>query len=521
MISLLAFKNPKLFPLWVTLSVGMVVVLGHFKVFPIASFIATVFFLLFIFWALRNPRAVFSVFLATIVLEHIPLMSVGGIDFRWYQVVAVSLGIGLLIRFLRGKEDIRSYFLSFKWYDIAIAGLFIVSILSALMKGGVAMKQSIVLLSFVVLYFLVRYFIRSRKEILQSVPFLAGSFFVVSIYGIAQNVLFLSGEFSGQVMAGRPNATFTEADWLGVYAGVSVVFYSVLTLSSLMFLHKGSRRYGASRILSYEMLILAWVILILTVARSAWLATAIGMSVMGLVALYKQGFLGVVHWGRDIFITGVVAMFLVFGLHLTPFELGNRIQSVGTGLQEITIACQGGGDGAIPQMINRAEDLQLSKCKQINLEEIREYESRGYNVQKVFRKDPTIEIRKDIWVTALREIQQQPALGIGWGNIGSILGTDENGASLNSSNIFLEFWLGSGVLGFLGIMCIFGWALILGVRLSCSENKEEYIIGLAILGMGIVFLVANLFNAGHFLAIFWVWLAIAFSYSFKTKPKEI
>ncbi len=520
MISLKVFKSLKLLSFWTTLGIGMIVVLDHFEVFPVALFTAAVFFLLFLIWAFWKPKAVFGVFLATIVLEHVPLASVGGVDLRWYQVVAVSLAIGLLLRFFMGKEDLKGFMLSLKWVDAILGVVFVMSIFSAQFNGGVAMKQSLVLASCIFIYFLARYFMRSRGDILRSLSFFVGSFFIVSVYGVAQNILFLSGGVSNEVMAGRPNATFTEADWLGVYASVGVVLYSIFVLSLVGDSKETSKRYMSFRVLSYEMLILSWVLLILTVARSAWSASVVGLVAVGSVLLCKKGFFSVIDWGKNVLATGVLAVCLVFGLHLTPFELGNRIQSVGSGLQEITIACQGGVDRVVPRVIDRMEDLQRNGCQQIDLEEIGSYESQGYTVQKVFRKDPTVEIRKTVWATTAQQIQEHPILGIGWGNIGAILGTDKSGASLNSSNIFLEFWLGSGMVGFLGIIGIFGWALVSGFRSSWSEDGETRLFGLAILGIGMVFLVANLFNAGHFLAIFWVWLAVVHSHSFRMDHRK-
>lgn len=504
-------KMKQLFPIWVTLGIACIILLGHFGWFPLPAWIVGVIFLVLIGLTIWKPVKIFGIFLSTITLEYIPLGVFGGADLRWYQITGVALFFGLIVRYFLGKEDLKKYGNTLGWIDGVVGTIGFASVISAMLGGGAAPKQTMVFFSFIFLYFLTRYFIRNRRDIVQTFPFFIGSFFIVALYAIAQNVLFSLGLPSGETMPGRPNGTFPEADWLGLYAGIGVIFSSLCLLAVQRLYRMNSKKQWAFRAFSYELGVLAWILLIITVARSAWISTVIGLSLMMMV-LWRVSNLGwVIQWGKQVFITAVVGLVLVLSLGLTSFELGNRVQSTGSGLQEITIVCEGGEDAIVPQVIENVGELEQYGCQQINLEEINDFSSRGFAVGKVFRKDPTVEIRKRIWGSAWEMIRKHPIMGIGWGNSGETFGTDANGASLNSSNLFLEFWLGSGMIGFVGMVYIFGYIFARSIRLlmrsKINSNHNLFLFG--ILGITTMIFVFSLFNAGQFLAIFWVFLAIA------------
>jgi O-antigen ligase len=101
-------------------------------------------------------------------------------------------------------------------------------------------------------------------------------------------------------------------------------------------------------------------------------------------------------------------------------------------------------------------------------------------------------------------------LGIGWENIPTVLGKDERGANLNSSNIFLETYLGSGLIGFLSLLIILGTIFLRALISFFKENDLEqkaFALFIVISLLGII--IFNLFNAGIMLGFFWVWLGIA------------
>jgi O-antigen ligase len=89
------------------------------------------------------------------------------------------------------------------------------------------------------------------------------------------------------------------------------------------------------------------------------------------------------------------------------------------------------------------------------------------------------------------------------------LGKDERGASLNSSNIFLEIWLGSGILGFIAFLSV--WVYIFGKSIyeffkSNSEILNIFSLFIATSWLGLT--IANLFNAGILLGFLWVYIAV-------------
>ncbi|HLN18915.1 MAG TPA: hypothetical protein VK255_01965, partial [Patescibacteria group bacterium] len=95
-------------------------------------------------------------------------------------------------------------------------------------------------------------------------------------------------------------------------------------------------------------------------------------------------------------------------------------------------------------------------------------------------------------------------------NIGNVLGNDERGTPLNSSNIFLEVWLGAGSIGLICFVILLGYILIKSIKnfYHATENLQKTLnLFIIISWFGLV--VINLFNAGLFLGIFWVWLAIS------------
>ncbi|HLC95137.1 MAG TPA: hypothetical protein VJH89_01490, partial [Patescibacteria group bacterium] len=129
----------------------------------------------------------------------------------------------------------------------------------------------------------------------------------------------------------------------------------------------------------------------------------------------------------------------------------------------------------------------------------------GAYVTEVFRDDPNVHLRQDIYKKSMAFGREHWFAGIGFGVIGQYLGTDERGVGLNTSNLFLEIWLGSGLMGIAAFgMLWFGlgyrW-LSLGIR---QQNAGALIVG----SVWIATTVFNLFNAGLLLGWFFVFLAL-------------
>jgi hypothetical protein len=207
---------------------------------------------------------------------------------------------------------------------------------------------------------------------------------------------------------------------------------------------------------------------------------------------------------------------IVYLLNLTDFQLGNRIQSTGTGLQKITVACDPNCDAETRQclvsagaIIDNISELTQYACYHINLEDIEKEKAAGNIISEIYRKDPNVNIRAEIYQKSQQEIKKNPILGIGWGNIGKILGTDERGTPLNSSNIFLEVWLGSGLLGILAFVAILGYILFNAIRnFFHTSDRMQKTFSLFVIVSWFGLVIFNLFNAGILLGFFWVWLGI-------------
>ncbi len=221
---------------------------------------------------------------------------------------------------------------------------------------------------------------------------------------------------------------------------------------------------------------------------------------------------------KNLLIVGAVSLGIVFIFRLTNFQLASRAQST-NGMQKITIACNS-PVLFVNDKIGSLSDLAQHDCWHINLEEIVGQKAEGRFIQEVYRPDPNVGIRAKIYGVAFEQIKQHPLLGIGWGSISNILGTDERGSGLNASNIFLEIWLGSGLLGFLSFVILLGYIFVSSCGRFVATNGSDVAATFILLGLFAIF-VPNLFNSGIFLGFVWVFLSIAVGLSGKKKAMQV
>ncbi|MDH4330653.1 MAG: O-antigen ligase family protein [Candidatus Moranbacteria bacterium] len=457
-------------------------------------------------FGLYRPSWGFLVFVGAVVLENVNLAPAGiGINVRPYQLFGVLIVLAVGIKHFSNRLNFE--LLKMKWYDWAIIVFVASGFLSSLGSAnkGLAIKQSIIIGSFALLYFLTRTFARNMKDLKKMAPFFFGSSFLVVLYAIWQNWMFQRGVSHFEVMPGRANATFSEPDWLGAF----LVFVSALFLVIVFEVRKRKNLFLSA--CSWAFLLFTFSALILTVARSAWLgaATVVGLFLVFVLMDVESGKV-TFRWkrfldhGLFVFSALFVSVLVVNVFNLTNFELGGRATSTTSGLQEITIACDS-ENPSVPEVIAVVKDLDGYGCKHINLEEIEQFEEKGIFVGKVQRKDPNVGIRARIYEQSWIEIRKNPILGIGWGNISEILGRDERGAGLNSSNIFLEVWLGAGILGLVSFLVIVGNVFWRGAE---ALRRNEKVTGMIfILGVSAI-LIPNMFNAGIMLGFVWVFLGI-------------
>jgi hypothetical protein len=473
--------------------------------------------------AIYRPGWTFVLFIGALALENINLApKTFGLALRPYQFLGAITAVALLVQIV--TKRIPFSLPKWKWYD-ALAILFalgsFLSVFSAINRA-VSLKQAVVALSFVVLYFVTRVYVQSFEDLKRIMPFFLSSAGVVVLYGILQNIIFIHGGNSFEIMPGRSNATFAEPDWLGIYlvfllaAMFMVIYYQNNKTRVFDFQFSISRQFSILQFLNYTFLALIFIALILTVSRSSWLG-AILVTIGFLKIMLTNGTLQISAWDwkkffralQNIVLTLVCSIAIIYLFGLTRFQIFNRAASTG-GLQKITIAC-GQDHPAVPQMIENISELQQYGCRHINLEDIEKEKSAGNAILETSRPDPNVNIRAGIYQKSVAQIKQHPIFGIGWGSVSAILGTDERGAGLNASDIFLEVWLGAGLIGILSFVILLGYIFIKSIIMYLDRNTDNKTAAVFILLGWAAIVIPNLFNSGIFLGFIWAYLAIAIS----------
>ncbi|MEI9967023.1 MAG: O-antigen ligase family protein [Candidatus Moraniibacteriota bacterium] len=502
------FGHEKTWLVAFNVSLGSILVWAHFQGFlplDLTSFLFAAF-LVFLF-TLYRPGAAFLFLIGLIPFETIRLApQVIPFDLRPYQLVALLLFAALCVRFLAGK--LTPSFIRFAFPD-ALLGLVGIGAFLALFGAPdvpTAAKQACVLLSFGLLYFLMRQFLRHEENLRHIQPFLAGSAAVVFGTALWQAWRMRQGLEAFTAMTERPNATFPEADWLGLYAGFMVLLLAVQLSSALPALRR--RLSAAPWAIAYPFFLLVLLVagfatLIVAVSRSAWLATAAGFLVFFALVVweYIRGYLSAKRTIAFFLVPLLACLLALAGVRLfslTAFDLSERSASSASGLQTITISCS--DDRILPERIESLEELAPLGCRHINLEEREAEAAAGRSVTQVLRPDPNVSLRRHIYAESLHLIREHPILGIGWGNARLFLGNDGNGTGLNASNIFLEVWLGSGFLGFFGFLLFWFWLLVIhaGAFLRREPGAATSRLFIALFFLVTVF---NLFNSGLLLAL--------------------
>jgi hypothetical protein len=535
------FNKPKTWLILINIFlVSLLIIFNNLKIIPLRTGDFIFFVFLFLALAIFRPGWAFLFFIGMIPLENINLAPENwGVMIRPYQFIGALTIVAIVIRFFSKKLNFE--LIKLKWYDLPIILLNIGGVLGLINAPNriSSLKLLLVLVSFSILYFLTRNFIQNFEDLKKIIPLFLSSSAVVVVYGIWQNFRFRYELPSFEVMLGRPNSTFSEPDWLGMYLALLISFIYIMMYTIF---NTRNERYVEDDIFKtkhlffaflYVLLFSSYILLIIIVTRSAWLG-ALAATFFFLFAILTQlrfifkkmptnddGW----QWGKMfemkmiIIPLFVIAVVLVYCFHLTNFQLVSRVQSTASGLQKITVSC-GFPSGMHKKMlrlksndvfrIENLDELKGYNCKHINLEEIEKEQKVGRIIYDVYRPDPNIAIRLKIYQKSLQEIKNHPILGIGWGSISDILGKDNRGEKLNSSNIFFEAWLGSGILGVVSILFLFAYVLLTAVKkYYFSTTLENKFIALFLFVSSFAIIIPNLFNAGIFLGFLWVWLAVA------------
>jgi len=520
MVDFLPFFRPQraLLVLGSALTVFFAIFLQNSGAFPLD--VVTFFFFSFVLFLFASYRLgwTFLFFVALIPLEIIDIAPslLGGLALRPYQWVAGILLLALGTRFLLGRLPFRLF--RPMWFDalpvvIAFGGF--VALFGA-PNPGIALKQALVLVSFVAIYFLGRIFWRTLYDVRQTLPFFFVSSSIVFGYALWQNIRFRFGQESFQVMTGRPNATFSEADWLGMFTLVVLGALLALLLRYRFVWHRLRKHTQEIWQLGFlfSALVLSMTVLILTMARSAWLGAVALIGVFVCAVLFEHGWREVHSGAKNLVLplgtllsSSLLALACIYLFTLSPFQLLNRIQSTG-GLQMITIACN--APVVLPEKITALNELEALQCRHIDLEAIEIEKSAGKFVTEIARPDPNVTIRREIYSILLTLLQNHFLVGIGWGNAQYFLGTDERGSGLNASNVFLEVWLGSGMIGLLSFVVMWSALFFSSFRwfFHVGNTAEEKALALFLFTALVGITVFNLFNSGILLGFFFLFLSL-------------
>ncbi len=477
-----------------------------FDIFPLPPINLFFFTGLLFLLALYRPNWCFLLLVAALPFETLNMLPESvGVILRPYQWLCIILVLALGIRIVSHRTAWPLF--SFSWLDIFLALIPLGALVSGLFSGGEGPRLAVIVASFYGLYVLARVFLRTVGDVQVASRMLFASGYISIIFGIIQNAAFERGRLLAVVMPGRPNGTFTEPDWFGFFSAALLFFVFSQVDRRLNTVPDGTSRWFWRIFPVFLGLIPILVVLILTVSRSAWLAALAALVLWILTALLVEGKVALRRSLQSVqlfVIAAVLALLIVVDVPLTRFDLLNRAESTATGLQEITIACDTPTD--VPAVIETIEVLSAFGCRHITLEDRAALAAAGQSIQTVQRPDPNIVIRSEIYRKTWAEIRQHPILGIGWGNIGTVLGRDNTDNAYNASNLWFEIILGAGLLGLIGLAGAVA-IIISGVvrRLSSQGQAETGII--LVCALLLLFLVFNSFNAGLLIGVVWFGLA--------------
>jgi hypothetical protein len=491
--SLVGACTPDRVFLWTLIVSGVVsIVLFQQGVLPLTLDYFLFYSVLLLLFALYRPLYAWGTLIFFLPFEVITVTTVEGAAFRPYQWLTIVLLLATLVLILQRKQTVPTI----RWYDALLFLVVLGAVLGQIIfnsPGG--LKNILVFFSFAGLYGLGRVFLVSQKTLHTTIKSFLASATVVAVYALCQSFLFEKGGEHFMVMPGRPNSTFTEADWLGFFLGAALLVTAVLFI-------KGYQEKDKVQLVLWTILETVFVMgAIVTVSRSAWLGILLGLTFfLGVLCVRsKKLFVQLTTTLVGVFF---IAVTLVQVFHLSRFDLSQRLQSTATTEQTITIACK--DNRSLPSQVATVEELLQYECRHIDLEVIPAERAAGSAIRTIGRPDPNITIRATIYQKTFEALRGHWFLGLGPGSSATLFGVDSRGASLNSSNMFLETWLVSGLIGFIGLSSF--WfltgALLMRSIIRRKTIGERWYILMGLLALWIHASTFNFFNSGLLLGEF-------------------
>jgi len=452
-----------------------------------------------------KPLFFLFIFLIPFELYKIELLR-AVVSLRSYQIIAAVLFLLIGYYSAKGKIQRSELFAPFRSpLSKLFAVYFLVSVASIVNALDVknSLQETAVLLSFLALYWLVLFFVRTKDDIRDTWYVVLLSTFLVSVIALVQVAAYKFGLELIEVMPGRPNSVFPEPDWLGFF----MVFALAIFISA-----RGTQKSSLvpsifnkvpsiiktfhSRYFYFLFQILLYTVIILTIARASWLAAigVIGLYLL-LIFLNKQNpFQFAFFEGGKTIVVLLISLGVIYALALTPFSLKNRFLSIVTG-QEVHAVIT---------------DTETGKEISIDKAQIEKYKKQGMEVKTKKVKDVNISRRTESFTDNFDIVLKHPWLGIGFGGLESAFGE-----GVNANNIFMEIWIATGTLGLIVFALIFyciarEWCVL--YFKNHSKQNSAYLL-FVILGF-VAILIPNIFNSGMFLGFFWVYLGLASSVLF-------
>ncbi|QQS61431.1 MAG: O-antigen ligase family protein [Candidatus Moraniibacteriota bacterium] len=515
-------KTGKILSIFLTLGIGLFLGGISFLEISFPFWLSVLFFFIFFLFSLFFFKQALSIFVVSSVFEIINFLPESvSFSLRPYQFFALSLFFSSCIRFfIFERKNIQLKFQNlfphlkckkintipfhFRFIDGGVLLLGIGSLLSSFFSPFFqeSFRLSIIMLSFLFMYGIIRWNFRTKKDVFSLFPWIIFDFFLLACWGIFQNIAFLQHwTFPSESMPGRPNGFFSEPDWFGLGMALALI----LLVHTFLFFREKYQKKLFFIIIGIALLFVC-VALIISVSRSAWLASSFGLIILFIFSFLEYGMKSMQKIGF-LLLFFLVAILYVRIIPLTHFELQNRFQSSISGLQEITISCQ--KEMIFSENLTYSlEELSKMGCYHINLEEREKEESLGKFVTRVFRNDPNVSERKNVWMKSFQALREYGFFGVGWGSMEFLFGYDGRGEILNASNIFLNIAIGSGLLGVIGLFFIFGDIVRSIFQSIFSRKRSTRIIGYGIFSTFCVVGIFNFFNSAEFLGMLWMWLGL-------------